>query len=279
VANGHNREEVQGHPKNPAETQASVGSLLGGAAAASFSSMRGRAVRTLLTGAAVFLVSALASAQCTKDTDCKGDRVCEAGKCTSPVALPPAPPAPPGSEAPAGVAPVAPAAATPDAGEEAPSAGEPPPAKLVASPLAVEAEPVSEAPPGALAPLGQDEPQTRRRNRNAMVAGIVMVSVGPIALLGALAAKNAQEKCDASLQQQYPDHQLPTSEKYRVEQCNGYSAPLYVFGIGGALLTVAGIPLIIYGGKQVPAGPAAARLRVLPWAGPESSGLKLRLEM
>ncbi len=106
-----------------------------------------------------------------------------------------------------------------------------------------------------------------------------MVSVGPIALLGALAAKNAQEKCDTSLEQQYPDHRLPTSERYRVEQCNGYSAPLYVFGIGGALLTVAGIPLIIYGGKQVPATPARASLRVLPWAGPGSSGLKLRLEM
>ncbi len=112
-----------------------------------------------------------------------------------------------------------------------------------------------------------------------MIAGIVMVSVGPISLLGALAAKNAQEKCDTRLTQDYPDHRLPTSEKYRVDECNGYSTPLYLFGIGGALLTAAGLPLIIYGGKHLPAEPAAASLRVLPWAGPHSSGLKLRLEL
>ncbi len=248
--------------------------------------MRGRAVWTLLSSAAVLLtVSAAASAQCTKDTDCKGDRVCEAGKCTSPAALPPAPPAPPGSDAPgaAAVAPLAPAPAAPNAGGAAPAAApsdedEPQAPQAAGAPLAAEPEPVSALPPGALTPLGQDEPQTRRRNRNAMVAGIVMVSVGPIALLGALAAKNAQEKCDTSLEQRYPDHQLPTSEKYRADQCDGYSAPLYVFGIGGALLTVAGIPLIIYGAKQVPAG-SAASLRLLPWAGPESSGVKLRLEL
>jgi hypothetical protein len=132
-------------------------------------------------------------------------------------------------------------------------------------------------PPAALSPLGQDEPQTRRRSRNAMIGGIVMVSVGPIALLGALAAKNSQEKCDTSLAQSYPDHRLPTSERYRADECDSYSVPVYVFGIGGALLTAAGIPLIIYGAKPVPTTAARASLRVLPWASPESSGLKLQL--
>lgn len=112
-----------------------------------------------------------------------------------------------------------------------------------------------------------------------MITGIVMVSVGPIALLGALAAKNAQDKCDTSLAQSYPDHRLPTSERYRVGECDAYSTPVYVFGIGGAVLTAAGIPLIVYGAKHLPATAAGASLRVLPWAGPESSGLKLRLEM
>ena len=73
--------------------------MLGQAGAASFWLMRGRAVWALISASSVLLVSALANAQCTKDTDCKGDRVCEAGKCTSPV-LPPAPPAPPGNETP-----------------------------------------------------------------------------------------------------------------------------------------------------------------------------------
>jgi hypothetical protein len=234
-----------------------------------------------LSGASVLLVSTLANAQCTKDTDCKGDRVCEAGKCMSPAALPPAPPAPPGSETPAAApSPPPPAEGAPSPQVEPPSGAEASPPKAVEPPLGAEADPLRDGlPPAALTPLGQDEPQTRRRSRGAMIAGIVMVSVGPISLLGALAAKNAQEKCDTSLAQSYPDRRLPTSERYRVEECNGYSAPLYVFGIGGAVLTAVGIPLIIYGAKALPAQAAGASLRVLPWAGPGSSGLKLRLEM
>ena len=112
-----------------------------------------------------------------------------------------------------------------------------------------------------------------------MIAGIVMVSVAPVALLGALAAKNSQEKCDRALEQDYPDHRLPPSERYRVDDCNGYSVPLYVFGIGGALLAAVGIPMIIYGAKSVPNGPPTASLRVLPWANPDSGGLRLRLEL
>lgn len=211
--------------------------------------------------------------------------MCEAGKCTSPAALPPAPPAPPGSEAPAN-----PTAATAPPGDGAvPAEGQPPPVTAplertlpptsVEPPLGAEKAANNELPPAALTSLGQDEPQTRRRSRNAMVTGIVMASVGPISLLGALAAKNAQDKCDTSLAQSYPDRRLPTSERYRVEECDAYSVPLYVFGVGGLVLTAAGIPLIIYGARQLPATPAGASLRVLPWASPDSSGLKLRLEM
>jgi hypothetical protein len=128
-------------------------------------------------------------------------------------------------------------------------------------------------------PPAPDEPKTHRRSRNAMIAGIAMVSVGPIALLGALAAKNAQNRCDDALQRDYPDHRLPPSERYRVDDCNAYSTPLYVFGIGGALLSIAGIPLIVYGAKSIRDDAPRASLQVLPWAGPESSGLRLRLDM
>jgi len=128
-------------------------------------------------------------------------------------------------------------------------------------------------------PLEPDEPKTRRRSRGALVTGIAMASVGPIALLAALAAKNAQERCDDALLQDYPNRVLPTSQRYRVDECNDYSAPLYVFGIGGALLTAAGVPLIIYGAKKVPDDAPRATLQVLPWAGPGSSGLRLRLTL
>jgi hypothetical protein len=68
-----------------------------------------------------FLLAPLAArAQCTKDTDCKGDRICEAGRCVSPAhspaaatrAQPPAPPpiAPPPPPPPAPAAPAGPVA-------------------------------------------------------------------------------------------------------------------------------------------------------------------------
>ena len=57
-----------------------------------------RARRTCWVGwlALVALLSAArsGSAACAKDTDCKGDRVCNAGQCVSPSAAPPAAPAP-----------------------------------------------------------------------------------------------------------------------------------------------------------------------------------------
>jgi hypothetical protein len=135
------------------------------------------------------------------------------------------------------------------------------------------------APVAATTPLDKDEPKVRRRSKGVMVAGIVAVSVGPIALLGALAAKNSQERCDEAIERDYPDHRLPTSEKYRAEDCDGYSVPLYIFGIGGALLTAGGIPMIVYGAKAMPEPPKSGRVDVLPWANRESGGVRLRLSL
>jgi hypothetical protein len=226
----------------------------------------------------VLLVSALAQAQCTKDTDCKGDRVCEAGKCTSPPNA--SPPAPAGSEVRETPQPGSDSPPAADgAGPAKPSEGTSALAPAPSSASDVRVQPPAEDPDARAPALESDEPKTRRRSRSAMVAGIAMVSVGPIALLAALAAKNAQNRCDDALQRDYPDHRLPPSERFRVDDCNAYSTPLYVFGIGGALLSVAGIPLIVYGAKSVRDDAPRATLQVLPWAGPESSGLRLRLDM
>jgi hypothetical protein len=75
---------------------------------------------TFLATAALgsLLLSPSANAQCTKDTDCKGDRVCNQGQCVD--MLPPALPA-----APLGGAPVTPAPAAPL--PPAPLIGSPPP--------------------------------------------------------------------------------------------------------------------------------------------------------
>ena len=176
-------------------------------------------------------------------------RVCEAGKCTSPVSTAPAA----GSEAPVAVPPPAVAPAPEGAPTEgtppdatppvapavpvAPAATPPPLAPVLAAPVGAQIAPLA-APPGAVTLLGKDEPQTRKRSRAAMVSGIIMVSIGPIALLGALAASSSQQNCDDDLSRDYPDHRLPTSERYRVDACNAYSVPLfYLFGIGGAVLT------------------------------------------
>ena len=52
--------------------------------------------------------TSLAGAQCTKDSDCKGQRICEKGTCTDPaVESEPAPPAPPAAVAPLPSPPVA----------------------------------------------------------------------------------------------------------------------------------------------------------------------------
>ena len=236
-----------------------------------------RAVWAWGSGALVMLGSAVAHAQCTKDTDCKGDRVCEAGKCTSP-ALPDAPPPPPGSEA--GSTTGEAVTLEEDPAAEGKPAGEAAPAPAVA---AAPAKPAPDAkaqsgPTAAVAPLAADEPEVRRRSRGMMVGGIVMVSIGPLALLGALSARNSQESCDENLENRYPDHRVPAYDQQALERCDSYTTPIYVFGIAGAVLIAAGVPMIIYGGKNVTATPGP-RAQLLPWASPSSGGLRLRVDL
>jgi hypothetical protein len=56
----------------------------------------------------VLLVTSLSSAQCSKDTECKGERICEAGQCVAP-----SPSAPPAAVSAAPPAPAAPLRAAP----------------------------------------------------------------------------------------------------------------------------------------------------------------------
>jgi hypothetical protein len=112
-----------------------------------------------------------------------------------------------------------------------------------------------------------------------MVGGIVMVSAAPIALLVALSARNAQQGCDDRLLQDYPGGVLPSSQRYRVEDCDGYSVPIYLFGIGGVVLAAVGLPLIVYGAKGVPVQPASGSVQMVPWATREAGGLRLKLTL
>ncbi len=100
-------------------------------------------------GAIALCVASLAHAECTKDLDCKGERVCDAGQC---VALPMAPAAPPA------------AASTP-----APAPAQAPAALPQLEPF----PPQEKSPP----------PKLVRHSKGMMVGGIVMVSLSPVALL------------------------------------------------------------------------------------------------
>jgi hypothetical protein len=94
-----------------------------------------------LLGASVVCASSLAHAQCTKDIDCAGELVCDAGQCTPQAAAP----APAAASAPAGPAPQA-----------------------------------AQAPTAATSSVVGDKPELQRRSTAMMAGGIVMVAVGPV---------------------------------------------------------------------------------------------------
>jgi hypothetical protein len=118
-----------------------------------------------LLGAALLCASALSRAECTKDTDCEGERLCEAGECVATPAKP------------------APAAS--------PATIDPP--RAAVAPAATGAAPTQAA--VAARPLDPLPPLKRpRRNRGLMAVGIVMTSVGPLLLVTA-ALNHSHEGC------------------------------------------------------------------------------------
>jgi hypothetical protein len=194
----------------------------------------------------------MSRAQCSKDTDCKGDRVCDAGSCVSP-AQPPSPsPAAPGGADPSGAA--APA-----------NSGDPGQARAAEVPAA-EPEVPAEQP--------REAPKLRRHSTGMFVSGIVMASMAPIALLVAAVANNEQTACERGLASlDFGDGSIDT---YDGVDCSSYDGRIYGGLISGAVLAGVGIPLIIIGGKKEP---VAATATITPWATPRAAGLGLRVEM
>jgi hypothetical protein len=110
-----------------------------------------------LSGGAALLATSMSYAQCAKDTDCKSDRVCEAGKCVAPA-----------------VAPAVPVAARP--------AAAPPSAQV--------------APAAASEPVEDTPVKMQRHSTGMMVGGIVMLSLAPVALLVSGIARIGKGICD-----------------------------------------------------------------------------------
>ncbi|HEY3496048.1 MAG TPA: hypothetical protein VGK73_15225 [Polyangiaceae bacterium] len=194
----------------------------------------------VLLATSLLLASVAARAQCTKDTDCKGDRVCEAGRCVESSAAAPSAPAPqPTPAAPASPPAPAPVAAT------APSA---------AAPAAPAAPPVAQ--------------QTRRFSGGLMATGIVMISLGAVALLGAMGTTIASSVCKADA-----DYDPRTGDYLYRHNCDAYEPVMIGLTVGGIGLLGAGIPLAVIGGKREPVNAASAA--VAPWVTPAGAGAKL----
>jgi hypothetical protein len=212
-----------------------------------------RSLVGLVMGTCVLLAVGVAQAQCTKDTDCKGDRVCDGGSCVAPSNAP-APAGTPAAVPPAAVAPTA----------VAPAAVAPPVAPAPVAPVPVVAAPARDPAP--------ELPRRRRHSTGMMVGGIIMVSFSPIALIAAGVANAQQTTCEAG------GYYLGSNgiSTYDYDNCSAYDKTIYGGLILGLGLLGAGIPLIVIGGKKVPAEPTAT---LTPWATQSAAGLGLRLEM
>jgi hypothetical protein len=182
----------------------------------------------LFTGVSLLSVSSLSHAQCTKDTDCKGDRVCEAGSCVAPAAPLPVAPPPPQATAPL---PESEPASRPDLVGAAPP---PPPAR----------EP--------------DPPKMQRHSKGMMVGGIVMTSMAPVALFVAMIANLQQTACEGG--ELFSDRSFD-------DDCERYDKTIYGGLIVAAGLVGAGIPMIVIGGKKEPVGTASISPWVTPQGG------------
>jgi hypothetical protein len=215
------------------------------------------------------------AAGCKKDTDCKGDRICENGTCVTPGA--PSQPAESGCSTDqdcradqyceTGVCITRPS--------EPPAAGtQPPPAATQPPPAGTQPPPGYGAPPpgygqpaypygtphygtyagGEVAPVVEYE----RRSTGLMVAGIVMTALGGLATIGGVigtAVTSAEAgECTA----------------YGCESGDPHPAPVVVL-IGGAVVLITGIIFLAVGGGKVPVEQNQA-----VYVEPAPDGLRLR---
>ncbi|WP_437322566.1 hypothetical protein [Sorangium sp. So ce381] len=160
------------------------------------------------------------------------------------LAIPPLPPGAPARNA-----------ALPPSGPPAPAgAAAPPPsgATAPAGAAALRASGAPFAPVAAHAPAPPAAPLTKRRSKGMMVTGIVLTSLGTVALLGgglvlASSSSCAGDSCGYDSSDPFAD-----DEVYEEDDTEGAGVGLVV---GGLVLAGVGIPLAIIGGRKVPVQP------------------------
>jgi hypothetical protein len=224
------------------------------------SSMRG------LVSSLFGVVIALSSvhAQCADDTDCKGERVCDAGACVAPTAAPLddangwgiRPPAADGADASASSADSSPGAApatSPKAAGAAATAGP---------------QPSPPADPNA----NLRERVMRPKSTALVVFGVVTLTASAFTFYGAYAMANLSLLCNMG----------------HSSDCDDGAKTAIALGVGTVALIGVGIPMIVIGSKRVPAEeqPKVARrpwtrprAALAPFVTPDSAGLRFQLSM
>lgn len=193
-----------------------------------------------LAAGAVLLTASWSHAQCTKDTDCKGQRVCTKGTCVAGSAAAPAAPTP----APATVAP-APAAA----------------------PVAAPAEPV------AAPPEEPPKPRMQRHSTGMMVGGIVMVSLAPVALLVSGMAAIGKGLCNVGDDDPYDS----CDDDYDPTIYGALGSAFVLVGVGVPLIVIGAKKEPVDDSNATRASKATAT--VAPWATPSAAGVTLRVDL
>lgn len=249
------------------------------------------------SGVASLFFASAAHAQCTKDIECKGERVCHHGECVAPseavpatTAVPTAAAAPKAPDASDTAAPEAattnPNSPTPDAqgatgetaspDDAAPAEPQPKKKKKKKKKATDQAEgarviPAPADPDYEVRRGIKDPNESHARSPAVMTAGIIVaVAAIPTFGIGTVLITNKKDECDAKLRAQGQSTWGPTS-------CQSATSGDMMALVAGSLLLVAiGVPLIFYGAKQVSDDPPVA---VTPLVAPSYAGLSLRLKL
>jgi hypothetical protein len=110
------------------------------------------------------------------------------------------------------------------------------------------------------APTDEHRPRYKRRSRGLMVTGIVLTSVGSLALAVAILTSGARH-CESDF-----------------DQTTCRTEPNYGAWVLTGVLLGAGIPALVVGGKKVPAT-NAPRAGLAPWVSRHGAGLGLELSL
>jgi hypothetical protein len=103
-----------------------------------------------------------------------------------------------------------------------------------------------------------------------MATGIVMISLGSVALLGAMGTAIAASVCKADA-----EYDERTGDFIYRHNCSAFDPVILGLSLGGVGLLGAGIPLAIIGGRREPVSPGAAAIR--PWVSTTGMGARLHL--